>query len=49
MKSAFEKRTEAWLTPTHPLMSWLVENDANLRNGYSTTQPCEKPYKKHHT
>ena len=48
LKSAFEERIEARLTSTHPLMKWLVEHAASLRNRYSTTQTGETPYKKRH-
>ena len=44
LTSAFEERTEARLTSTHPLMKWLVEHAASLRNRYSTTQTGETPY-----
>ena len=48
LESAFEERIEARLTSTHPLMKWLVEHAASLRNRYSTTQTGETPYEKHH-
>ena len=44
LKSAFEERIEARLTSTHPLMKWLVEHAAILRNRYSTTQTGKTPY-----
>ena len=48
LKSAFEERIEARLTSTHPLMKWLVEHAASLRNRYSTTQTGETPYERQH-
>ena len=42
------KRIGARLTSNHPLMKWLVEHAASLRNRYSTTQTGETPYERHH-
>ena len=48
LKSASKERIEAQLTSTHPLMKWLAEHAAGLRNRYSTTQTGETPNEKHH-